>query len=68
MSKPEVGRRVVLREGHPWSGHAGTVVGWREVMLWPELGPMPVVRIENGPVCMITDLLKDWRYDLRIGA
>lgn len=68
MAKPETGSRVVFKEGHPHSGAAGTVVGYHAVDLWPELGPMPVVKVDNGPLCMITDLLKDWRYDLRVTA
>lgn len=68
MNKPEVGRRIVFKEGHPHAGEAGTVVSWQPVMLWPELGPMPVVQCDSGVYCMITDLLKDWRHDLRIAA
>ena len=66
MTNPAVGRQIVFKEGHPQAGKRGQVIGYREVMLWPELGPMPVVQTEDGVVCMITDLLKDWRYVLRI--
>ena len=67
MAAPEVGRVVILKVGHPWAGHHGVVVHWMPVMLHPEMGPMPVVKLDNGIMCMITDLAKDWKYDLRVG-
>ena len=62
MNVPEVGRQVIFRTGHPHHGERGVVIEWRDVMLFPELGLRPVVRLENGTLCMITDLDKDWRY------
>jgi hypothetical protein len=47
MTWPAVGLRVLLRIGHPWAGHMGTVVAVRQIrrpgLLYPR------VRLDDGP-------------------
>ena len=63
---PEVGRQIIFKAGHPHAGKRGLVVAWRLVDMWEDLGPRPVVQTEDGVLCYVTDLDKDWRYDLRV--
>jgi hypothetical protein len=51
---PAVGDRVRLIGATPWAGELGTVTELRPMSVLTEDGPRPVVRLDSGRFCYIT--------------
>lgn len=52
---PRIGDRVFLVGKHPHAGESGTVVRQEVLGMFPHWGPRPVIELDDGSECFITD-------------
>jgi hypothetical protein len=50
-----IGTRVQMQAPHPWAGEQGEVIAYEVLGLFPEEGPRPRVRMDNGRECFATE-------------